>query len=228
PASSAPLRATTSMSMPRSGDPAWTAHAPAASTPPRSTLGAGAPVPPAPAFAAQTPIASGPWHSPSGERSPTLSLADSLESAPSSARSVFQTPAEALELAERTPRAESDWHEDTLAARGRGRRRFFKALGLLAVLAGGAALWHWRGTVSRELLATTGIRLPAPRLTIQSQPPGATVSVEGKDVGTTPLSVDNLYPDQVLSVQVRLKGYRTWKGTFRGGQPVELQVTLEP
>jgi serine/threonine-protein kinase len=54
------------------------------------------------------------------------------------------------------------------------------------------------------------------------------VLVEGREVGTTPLAVDNLYPgDKPLTVQVRLRGYRTWTGTFRGGEPVEFKVALD-
>ncbi|MCP3138402.1 serine/threonine-protein kinase [Pyxidicoccus xibeiensis] len=208
---------TTPMSTPRVPP----AH-PGASTPPRAGAGALPPARPH-ATAGTTRVA------PLLEQSPTRTLAESMEPAPTPfpARSVLQTPAEALELVERAPRPVSDWQEDTLAARGRSRRRLLLALGGLAVLALGAALWAWRGTVSRELLSATGIRLASPVLSVRSQPAGASVWVEGKEVGTTPLVVDNVYPDRVLSVQVRHKGYRTWKGTFRGGQPVDFQVTLD-
>ena len=140
-------------------------------------------------------------------------------------RSVLELPAESLELAERAPRPEADWVEDP-GATGRRWKRLGVILGVLAVLAGtGVWLFSQRASLTGRLTAM-GV-LPPPVLSVISEPPGATVLVEGKSVGTTPLAVDNFYPATPLSVQVRLKGYRTWKGTFRGGEPVEFKVALE-
>ena len=33
--------------------------------------------------------------------------------------------------------------------------------------------------------------------------------------------------DDDIPVQLRLKGYRPWRGTFRGGEPAQLEVKLE-
>jgi serine/threonine-protein kinase len=102
------------------------------------------------------------------------------------------------------------------------------ALGAVAVLvAGGVWALSQGSLVVTGVLAKLGVPMPSPILSIVSNPPGATVLVDGQDVGTTPLAVDNLYPDKPITVQLKLKGYRTWKGTFRGGEPVEFQVALE-
>ncbi|MCY1015943.1 serine/threonine-protein kinase [Pyxidicoccus sp. MSG2] len=144
-------------------------------------------------------------------------------------RSLRETPANELELEERAPRPESDWVEEQDLPRPRGRWvRTAVALGVVAVLVSGG-LWvlTTRSWVVPMVLAKLGVPMPSPILSIVSNPSGATVLVEGQDVGTTPLAVDNLYPDKPISVQLKLKGYRPWKGTFRGGEPVEFKVALE-
>jgi hypothetical protein len=142
-------------------------------------------------------------------------------------RSLRETPANELELEARAPRPESDWVEEQDLPRGRWVRTAV-ALGVVAVLVSGG-LWvlTTRSWVISMVLAKLGVPMPFPTLSIVSNPPGATVLVEGQDVGTTPLAVDNLYPDKPVSVQLKLKGYRPWKGTFRGGEPVEFKVALE-
>lgn len=142
-------------------------------------------------------------------------------------RSVLEVPGESLELAERAPRPKADWEEDTSTA-PRRRKRAVMALGVVAMLAaGGGGLYSQRATLPGHL-AKLGVPMASPRLSVISNPPGATVLVEGQDVGLTPLAMDNLYPgDKPLTVQVRLRGYRTWKGTFRGGEPVEFKVALD-
>ncbi|MFP2913185.1 PEGA domain-containing protein, partial [Pyxidicoccus sp. 3LFB2] len=142
-------------------------------------------------------------------------------------RSVLEVPGEALELAERPHRPESDWQDDPGAAARRW-RRIGAALCALAVLtAGGVWLYSQRAMLPGQL-TKMGVPLPSPMLSVISNPSGATVLVEGKQVGTTPLAMDNLYPsDKPLTVQVRMKGYRTWKGTFRGGEAVEFKVALD-
>nr|WP_281404516.1 serine/threonine-protein kinase [Pyxidicoccus fallax] len=161
--------------------------------------------------------------------SPFLSIADTLQPVPEAdpMKSVLQIPAESLELVERAPRPESDWPE----APPPSRKRWGRAVVLLAVVAGlagtGAWLWKERSRVQREVVAALNIRTAAPMLTITSEPSGATVRVDGKDVGTTPVAMENLYPDNPIPVQLRHKGYRPWNGTFRGGEPVQLEVRLE-
>ena len=55
---------------------------------------------------------------------------------------------------------------------------------------------------------------------------GATVTVEGAVLGTTPLMMDNTYPAGDIPVKVTMKGYKPWTGTFSGGQPQSLDVKL--
>ena len=216
----------------RCGTPLPTAHAPCNACAEKRS-------PPSPSFTPPVPPAvtvtgrSGPMASgasvPELATSPTQTLADASVStlAHRPMRSVLEVPAESLELAARAPRPESDWQEDPGAPRRRWRRAG-RVLGLVALLAaGGAWLYSQRATVPGHL-AKLGVPVPSPVLSIITHPPGATVLVEGREVGTTPLAVDNLYPgDKPLTVQVRLRGYRTWTGTFRGGEPVEFKVALD-
>ncbi|WP_164018643.1 protein kinase domain-containing protein [Pyxidicoccus trucidator] len=203
---------------------------------PAASASAGRSAPGAPAHA---PSAGRPAPSTPGNRarqgapelapSPTQSLADASvpEQGHRPMRSVLELPAESLELAERTARPESDWQEDPGASRRRWKRAGV-ALGMVAVLAAaGAWLYSQRAALPGHL-TKLGVPVPSPALSIITNPPGATVLVEGKQVGTTPLAMDNAYPsDKPLTVQVRLRGYRTWKGTFRGGEPVEFKVVLD-
>jgi len=217
----------------RCGTPLPTAHAPCPPCADKRSPPSPALTPPVPPALAVTvagragPMASG-TGAPELATSPTQTLADA--SVPTLAhrpmRSVLEVPAESLELAERAPRPESDWQEDPGVPRRRWRRAG-RVLGLVALLAaGGAWLYSQRATLPGNL-AKLGVPVPSPVLSIITHPPGATVLVEGREVGTTPLAVDNLYPgDKPLTVQVRLRGYRTWTGTFRGGEPVEFKVAL--
>ncbi|WP_241758603.1 serine/threonine-protein kinase [Pyxidicoccus parkwayensis] len=145
-------------------------------------------------------------------------------------RSVLQTPAESLELAERAPRPESDWQE--MEDLPRPRRRWGRAVAVLGVLvvllAGGLWAMSSGAMTVTGLLAKLGVPMPSPTLSIISSPPGATVLIDGREAGTTPLAVDNLYAaERPITLQLKLKGHRTWTGTFRGGEPVEFKVALE-
>jgi serine/threonine-protein kinase len=203
--------------------PATPARVSAAGTSPGSAPRAQLPPAHAPATsAARVPPASA-WESaPTFTRPGGASPKAPLE-AP--VRSVLDLPAESLELTERAARPESDWQEAP-GASGRRWKRAGVALGVVVLLAGGGAwLWAERALLTGHLVKL-GV-LPAPMLSVETEPSGATVWVEGQQVGTTPLAVDNLYPDKPLSIQVRLKGHRTWQGTFRGGEPVRFKVRLE-
>ncbi|MBJ6764799.1 PEGA domain-containing protein [Myxococcaceae bacterium JPH2] len=146
--------------------------------------------------------------------------------AESTDRSVLDTPGGALELEARAPRPESTWDVDPTAP-ARTRRRWgglVVALCIAALLAGtGAWLWQRLHLQVEKAMRGGG----NPMLTIRSEPDGATVLVDGVSVGTTPLMMDNVYPDHPIPVQLKLKGYRTWKGTFTGAEPVDLNVRLQ-
>jgi hypothetical protein len=139
---------------------------------------------------------------------------------------------ESLQLAERAPRPVNTYVPvDTRGPWGRRMRSLVKTLLTLVVLGlmGGAlwVAWPQAKPLLTRLRHTLG---PTPRvsmISIESQPPGATVSVDGTVVGTTPLFIDNIYPEQEIPVRLTLKGYKPWRGTFRGNQPVSLDIQLK-
>ncbi|MFP2963537.1 PEGA domain-containing protein [Myxococcus sp. 1LA] len=144
------------------------------------------------------------------------------------AKSVLHTAADELELAERPPSPESDWPDEAALLR-RSRRRRALWLVLLALLVG-AGLWLWpqRSTLLIRVMTATGLRLsPTPMLRVDSDPPGATVWVRDAELGTTPLVLENRYPEGRVPLQVRLKGHRTWKGTFSGGEAAHIDAKLK-
>lgn len=111
-------------------------------------------------------------------------------------------------------------------------RRWVKTLGKLALLLAVAGAVVVGIPYLKPRLEAARYRLnPLPQvvstLSIQSEPSGAAVSVDGTPMGTTPLYVDNVYPaGRDIPVQVTLKGYKPWKGSFTGGQAATLDVTL--
>ena len=134
-----------------------------------------------------------------------------------------------LELEERDPQSRSDLHSTREASPLRGSLGRALLTGLILLLVSGAvwlAVPHMKPLLSR-LQHTAG---PTPQvftLSISSEPAGATVLVDGTEVGTTPLFVDNLYPERDIPVRLTLKGYKPWKGSFKGGEPVTLEVRLK-
>ncbi|AGC43670.1 putative serine/threonine protein kinase [Myxococcus stipitatus DSM 14675] len=191
---------------------------PGARTPPGvGALAGGAPQRPLPDSASQ-PAAG------------TLSLADSVESVGRrpSAPSVLRAGADALELEERAPRPAGDWEgSPQFAAPSRRWGRLVIALLGIGVAVGGSMwLWPQRNRISSRLKASLNQPVATPVLMLMSEPSGATVLVDDRPVGTTPLALDNLFPEGPVNVQVRLKGYRTWKGSFPGGEATQLEVKL--
>ncbi|WP_338868021.1 protein kinase domain-containing protein [Myxococcus stipitatus] len=170
-----------------------------------------------------------------GPSSATMSLADSVESTHHrpSAPSVLRAGPEALELEERAPRPESNW--DPLPVPDSSPRKWGRRIGRIVIalvgiaVAVGGSMWLWpqRARLSGRLMASMNKPMAPPVLMLMSEPSGATVLVDDTPVGTTPLALDNLYPDGPIGVQVRLKGYRTWKGTFPGGEAAQLEVKLQ-
>jgi|GEM_PF-1444978 len=64
-------------------------------------------------------------------------------------------------------------------------------------------------------------------LTIESVPSGATVYLEGKQVGRTPyLGSNDVAPGLALRVRLSFPGYRTWARNFPGGKDQTLKITL--
>ena len=57
---------------------------------------------------------------------------------------------------------------------------------------------------------------------------GARVLVGGEDKGTTPLLMDNEYPQGAeIRIELNLKGYKPWKDTFPGSAPAQFDVRLQ-
>jgi serine/threonine-protein kinase len=144
-------------------------------------------------------------------------------------RSVLEMKEEELQLTERGPRPESDFVPVDTAEPG-PRRRWGRTLALVAIpllVLGGVvvALPQFSKQLNTFRLPPA-LRGPVGMLSIQSEPEGATVTVDGTVIGTTPLVVDNTYPAQDIPVKVTLKGYKPWTGTFAGGEPVSLDVKL--
>jgi serine/threonine-protein kinase len=144
-------------------------------------------------------------------------------------RSVLEMKEEDLQLTERAPRPESDFVPmDT--AEPRPRRRWGRTVALVAipllVLAGVVVALPQFSKQLGTLRLPLSSRGPVGMLSIQSEPAGATVTVDGTVLGTTPLALDNAYPAQDIPVKVTLKGYKPWTGTFTGGAPVSLDVRL--
>lgn len=66
----------------------------------------------------------------------------------------------------------------------------------------------------------------APPLIISSVPTGATVFINGNELGQTPWAGDNRWvgePDLVI----KLPGYRSWEGKLKGGAPQTLDIKLK-
>ncbi|MBL8921651.1 MAG: PEGA domain-containing protein [Myxococcaceae bacterium] len=62
-------------------------------------------------------------------------------------------------------------------------------------------------------------------LSLVTTPPGATLTIAGKEVGTTPYFADNTWQGEV-PFEVTKRGYRSWAGTFPGGRETRVEVTL--
>jgi serine/threonine-protein kinase len=131
-----------------------------------------------------------------------------------------------LELAERAPK------QETLYEEPRSRMQWGRPVAIVAtlLLLGGAAVvgYPYLRPLLTRLFYSVSPQQTLPLLAIQSQPEGATVTVDGTVIGTTPLVIDNTYATgQKVPFQVTLKGYKSRKGTFTGGEPVSIDLRFE-
>ncbi|GMU08720.1 serine/threonine-protein kinase [Corallococcus caeni] len=155
----------------------------------------------------------------------TQSLSDVDESERMNRPSIRQAAQGDLELEARAPRPEGTTYELEPVASSRPRRRWGLAValfGVAAVLAAGT-LYLWPRYEAQVLHA---LGAPTALLSIRSEPSGATVLVDGVEVGVTPLAMDNTYPSRSISVQLKLKGYRAWTGSFMGGKKADVEAEL--
>ncbi|WP_309894662.1 protein kinase domain-containing protein [Archangium sp.] len=142
-------------------------------------------------------------------------------------RSVLDMKEEELQLAERAPRPASNFPVDNGAPLWRRVLRPMKFLAVQLLVAGGLVVaWPHLTKVAITLRYKLGPTPPMTQLSIQTDPPGATVIVDGQELGTTPLVIDNAYPRQEIPLKLTLKGFKPWTGTFAGGQPESLDVRL--
>jgi serine/threonine-protein kinase len=157
----------------------------------------------------------------------TQSISDVDEAERMNRPSIRQAAQGDLELEARAPRTEDTPHwEFEPVAPSRPKRRWGLAvalLGIAAVLAGGV-LFVWP---RYEFQVKHALGFPTPLLSIHSEPSGATVLVDGVEVGVTPIAMDNLYPSRSITVQLKLKGYRPWTGTFMGGRKADVEAELK-
>ena len=67
------------------------------------------------------------------------------------------------------------------------------------------------------------------RFTIRSQPPGATVKVNGESLGETPIEELELAAGETYTIEVDRSGYRTWRRAIllRAGQTEDVVAQLE-
>ncbi|WNG45238.1 protein kinase [Archangium minus] len=138
--------------------------------------------------------------------------------------SVLDMREEELELAKRSPK------KGTHYVPPKRRLPWGSAVATVAtllLLSGAAVLGmpYLRPLLTRLRDSTNPKQMPL--LSIQSEPSGALVIVDGVELGTTPLVIDNTYPEQDIPVKLTLKGYKSWKSKFTGGQPVALEVKLK-
>jgi hypothetical protein len=144
--------------------------------------------------------------------------------------SVFEPPRmrdEELELARPARKPPGEWSEPAPYRDDVGKRGPSKALIAVIVLAVAGALaagaFMFFPTLQRKLpLPST----PTRALLVTSTPEGATVLVEGKVVGTTPLAADNRWRGK-LKLEMRLEGYEPFRDTFEGGKDQHIAATLK-
>lgn len=156
----------------------------------------------------------------------TQSISDVDDAARMNRPSIRQAAQGDLELEERAPRVESSPSAFEAVTPSRPRGRWGPAvalLGIAAVLAAGVVFVWPRYEL--QVLRTLG--LSSAVLSIRSEPSGATVLVDGVEVGVTPLVMDNAYPARSVPVQLKLKGYRVWTGSFMGGKKSDVQAELK-
>ncbi|RKH06577.1 serine/threonine protein kinase [Corallococcus sp. CA053C] len=158
----------------------------------------------------------------------TQSLADVEDAGRLARPNIHQASSGDLELEERGPRPEgTSWELEPPAPPPRPRRRWGPVVALFAVvtaLAGGV-LFLWPRFEAQVLHALNGGQTGV--LSIRSEPSGARVTVDGVDVGVTPLVMDNVYPARSIPVQLKLRGYRAWTGSFMGGMKADVDAELQ-
>lgn len=80
---------------------------------------------------------------------------------------------------------------------------------------------------TRETRASSASSAATAKLRIDSNPRGASVTIDGSAHGITPIVLSNLPKQKALRVQISKKGYKTWQGTVNLSKDyTETTVTL--
>ncbi len=144
----------------------------------------------------------------------------------------FEPPevsAEGLELARPARRPGGAWSEPAPyrdePPPKRSRTAVIAVLALFVLAAGATAAFMFVPTLQRRL----PVNLPtssAHSLLVTSTPEGATVLIDGKVAGTTPLATDNRWRGRPR-LELRLEGYEPFKDTFEGAKDQSIAATLK-
>lgn len=171
------------------------------------------------------------------ESSPSREPGSAREEGPRSAsgQDAHDAP---LELAMRPPRPTSSEQAAQVGPQWRAtpparRPRPWLALALLVgvALAGltVARVWGRSSATLAALVREPARLLEAPVkgvITITSEPAGATVTIDGRELGTTPWAGDNVWGREV-PVELTRRGYRPWRGTLGSGPDVKVRAKLQ-
>ena len=110
-------------------------------------------------------------------------------------------------------------HDLTVVTVPRRRRPWLPVALALGVIATGATAWH----LGRPQAAP--LRERSARVEVRSVPPGASVELDGRRVGTTPLTIDEV-PDARAQLVVIRSGYERWETTLDPDQPRDRVVAV--
>lgn len=145
--------------------------------------------------------------------------------APPTSKPLHEAPP--LELQDRAPRPEGEFELDKRYRDDVPPKRkvplWAVLFALILVGAGGAliAFPNLSRTLTRALPSA-----PPPVLYVDSEPSGATIRVGETILGETPYVGENPYTGDV-PIQLTLKGYKPWKGTFKGGAEAKIDAKLK-
>ena len=139
----------------------------------------------------------------------------------------FATHEGPLELArERKPESFEEPPPEAFVPDTQGRRSVLKPLLILVVLVAlagaGFVAWPWLKSELRSVLP----RGETAVLMINSEPSGATLYVGDSELGTTPFITENIWPEERIPFELRLRGYEPFRGEFRGGVKETVTGTL--
>jgi eukaryotic-like serine/threonine-protein kinase len=107
-------------------------------------------------------------------------------------------------------------------------RRMAAVSVLAAAVGGGVWAWPWLKAFLPGP-ATEALKRAAPPtdiLSLDSEPDGANVLIGGKQVGQTPMYLENIYPEEDIPITISKPGFKSWTGTFRGGKSASVHAPL--